>query len=354
MRAPRQNPPCLKNEAQIMTGGPGGTARLPRLSLPSCPAIRAIAAPPRLPSQSPPLKSTPATASALRPPDTDQTDPHHQGPAHGLGRRKFRFQLQPDHALQGHRAAQAHLVHPRRARHLPLRHLHPGPRRRSRRHGRNAQPPRRRHPGHVQHVHWRRPRPHDRLRPQHHALHQRQHHRAADVVGHSHAGSPQEGRRNRPQEDEPVHAIPHRADRPGPVLRHLPRPGRHARQCRRRRGRRTRLVLRGILRRHPGRRHHVPDVARRADHRPRHRQRHLAHHLLRHRRQPAQRPRQPAGTRPHRRPLAGVHRQLPGHRRGGHRLHRVHGARPAAHRHPVPPNARSAAACSAATAPTCR
>ena len=36
---------------------------------------------------------------------------------------------------------------------------------------------------------------------------------------------------------------------------------------------------------HAGRRHHVPDVAGRADHLARHRQRHLADHLLRHRRQ---------------------------------------------------------------------
>ena len=35
---------------------------------------------------------------------------------------------------------------------------------------------------------------------------------------------------------------------------------------------------------HAGRRHHVPDVARRADHAARRRQRHLAHHLRRHRR----------------------------------------------------------------------
>ena len=40
---------------------------------------------------------------------------------------------------------------------------------------------------------------------------------------------------------------------------------------------------------HPGRRHHVPDVAGRADHQPRHRQRRLADHHGRHRR-PAARP----------------------------------------------------------------
>ena len=58
---------------------------------------------------------------------------------------------------------------------------------------------------------------------------------------------------------------------------------------------------------HADRRHDVPDVARRADHRARHRQRHLADHLLRHRRQPAARHRRHPGTRPRRRAVAGDH-----------------------------------------------
>ena len=48
-------------------------------------------------------------------------------------------------------------------------------------------------------------------------------------------------------------------------------------------GRRSRLVLPHLDGDHAHRRHHVPDVARRADHLARHRQRHLAHHHVRHR-----------------------------------------------------------------------
>ena len=46
-------------------------------------------------------------------------------------------------------------------------------------------------------------------------------------------------------------------------------------------------VLPHLDRDHADRRHHVPDVARRADHRARHRQRHLADHHVRHRRRTA-------------------------------------------------------------------
>ena len=49
---------------------------------------------------------------------------------------------------------------------------------------------------------------------------------------------------------------------------------------------------------HAGRRHRVPDVARRADHRARRRQRHLAHHLRRHRRAIAACPGRHARARP--------------------------------------------------------
>ena len=58
-------------------------------------------------------------------------------------------------------------------------------------------------------------------------------------------------------------------------------------QRRGRRGHRSRLVLPHHDGDHAGRRHLVPDVARRADHAARGRQRHLAHHLCRHRRGPA-------------------------------------------------------------------
>ena len=52
---------------------------------------------------------------------------------------------------------------------------------------------------------------------------------------------------------------------------------------RRQRGLRSGLVLPHLDRDHADRRHHVPDVARRADHLARHRQRHLADHPGRHR-----------------------------------------------------------------------
>ena len=70
-------------------------------------------------------------------------------------------------------------------------------------------------------------------------------------------------------------------------------------------GDRSRLVLPHLDGDHAGRRHHVPDVARRADHRARRRQRHLAHHLRGHRRRPAERDRGPARAVAHRRDLAG-------------------------------------------------
>ena len=104
-----------------------------------------------------------------------------------------------------------------------------------------------------------------------------------------------------------------------------------------------------------GRRHGVPDVARRADHRARRRQRHLADHLVRHRRQPAAR----AGRRPSNSAaparistvfiiifLADVGR------RG--RVHRVHGARAAPHPGAVPETPESATRCSAAMPRICR
>ena len=54
---------------------------------------------------------------------------------------------------------------------------------------------------------------------------------------------------------------------------------------------------------HPDRRHHVPDVARRADHRARHRQRIVLDHLRRHRRPAALGPDQHARARSAGRPL---------------------------------------------------
>ena len=67
----------------------------------------------------------------------------------------------------------------------------------------------------------------------------------------------------------------------------------------RQRRHRSGMVLPHLDRHNAGRRHHVPDVARRADHGARRRQRHIADHLRRHRRRAAER---------HRRPVrAGAH-----------------------------------------------
>ena len=103
------------------------------------------------------------------------------------------------------------------------------------------------------------------------------------------------------------------------------------RQCHFRSG----LVLPHLLRDHADRRHHVPDVARRADHRARHRQRHLADHPCRHCRRIAVGDRRHARTRP---PGRALDRPDPGRARDGgrgHRLHRVHGARAAPPADPV-------------------
>ena len=104
----------------------------------------------------------------------------------------------------------------------------------------------------------------------------------------------EEGRRGRPQGHQPVHPLPHgrsaRCSRPtaSPSASRAPAgvvsdPG---------------SFFRISTRHHADRRHHVPDVARRADHRARHRQRHLADHLRRHRRPAARGHRQHARTRP--------------------------------------------------------
>ena len=103
-----------------------------------------------------------------------------------------------------------------------------------------------------------------------------------------------------------------------------------------RRGDRAGAVLPDLDGGDAGRRHHVPDVARRADHGTRRRQRHVADHHGGHRRGAAQCARRPAGAVAAGRHLlaAGVCPAVPdaGHG-GGHRLRR---ARPAPPAHPVP------------------
>ena len=119
---------------------------------------------------------------------------------------------------------------------------------------------------------------HGDLRAEHHAVHLGLDHHPADDDGLADARAAQEGRRAGPQDHQPVHPLPHRRARGVPGLRHLDR-ARGRRQCRVRSG----LVLPHLDRDHADRRHHVPDVARRADHLARHRQRHLADHPRRHR-----------------------------------------------------------------------
>ena len=102
-----------------------------------------------------------------------------------------------------------------------------------------------------------------------------------------------------PQEDQPVHPLRHR------VPRHLPGLRPRGRPRGRGHGARPGLVLPPRRRHHPRRRHDVPDVARRADHRARHRQRHLAHHLRRHHRRAAGRAGAVLHPGPHRRAQPG-------------------------------------------------
>src|SRR5215470_15890024 len=86
---------------------------------------------------------------------------------------------------------------------------------------------------------------------------------------------------------------------------------------------------------HADRRHHVPDVARRADHLARHRQRHLTDHPVRHRRGIAVGARQHARTRPHRWHVDRTDPDRDHHGGRRDRLHRVHGARAAPPPDPV-------------------
>ncbi len=105
---------------------------------------------------------------------------------------------------------------------------------------------------------------------------------------------------------------------------------------RRPRGHRSGLVLPHHHRHHAGRRHAVPDVARRADHAARRRQRHLAHHLRRHRRRPAVGARRPVRARPHRLAVGRTAAGAAGADAVRRRRHRLHGACAAAPADPVP------------------
>ena len=136
-------------------------------------------------------------------------------------------------------------------------------------------------------VHRRQPEPGHHLRPRHHAVHLRVDHLPAARRRLPAAGKAAEGRRERPQEDQRIHPLRHRAHLllPGVHVRavhHEPGSGRRARlgACP---SYNTWLLLADDGPDHDGR-HHLPDVARRADRRVRHRQRHQPHHHGRHRR----------------------------------------------------------------------
>ena len=155
------------------------------------------------------------------------------GERHGVGRRTARSQYQLVGLRQGGRTQEAHLVHARRARHLPPRDLHPAARHRFRRvPGRvpRAEAGRARH---VQHVLGRRRAAHGGVRAEHHALHLGLDHHPAPELGGALARGDQERGRAGPQGPEPVHPLSDRRAGDVPGLRHRDR----ARGTRRRRQR---------------------------------------------------------------------------------------------------------------------
>ena len=268
---------------------------------------------------------------------------------HALSSRTTCSQSQLRRLRQGRRAEEADLVHARCAPGLPARHLHSAARHRSQHLGAGVPHPGRRHPRHVQHVRRRRHPPHGDLRAEHHAVHLGIDHHPAPDHRLAAARSAEEGRRGRPQDSEPVHPLSHRASCRVPVLRH-----RRRSRGRRQRRQRSRIFLPHLDRGDADRRHHVPDVARRADYVTRYRQWYLADHSLRHRRRTAVGARQHARARP---PGRAVDRFDPDRDRDGgrrDRLHRVHGACAAAIADPVSEAPGRQQACSRASPRICR
>ncbi len=200
------------------------------------------------------------------------------GASDGLCSRATGSEFQFQQFRQGEGAAPAHPLHAGAAGRRAARHLHPDARHRSERACPAAHPAAGRRSRHVQHAVRRRRAAHGDLRARHHALHLGLDHHAADEDGVSGAGSAEEGRRGRPQDAQPVHALRHR--RPGGVagLRH-----RHRTRALGRRRYRSGVVLPHFGGDYADRRHDPADVAGRADHQPRRRQRHFAHHLRGHR-----------------------------------------------------------------------
>ena len=196
---------------------------------------------------------------------------------------------------QGRRAQEAHLVHARSAAGVPARHLHPDSRHQPDRLRGSLQEPILGHPRHDQHVRRRRHRAHGDLRAQYHALHLGLHHHAADAEHGAVAGGAEEGGRAGAQAAQSIHALPDGRAGRLPGVRHRLRPGRPERRLRAG-GARSGPVLPPHHRGDAGGRHHVPDVARRADHGAWRRQRYVAHHHGRDRGGHTQRDRGDAGA----------------------------------------------------------
>ena len=253
---------------------------------------------------------------------------------------------------QGRGAQEADLVHACRPGRLPARHLHPDPRHQSRGLRRVLQGPVLRHPRHVQHVRRRRGRAHGDLRAQHHALHLGLHHHAADDERRADARGAEEGRRAGQQADQPVHPLHDRGAGGVPGLRHRLRAGGLARRIGAG-GDRSGLVLPHLHGGDAGRRHHVPDVARRADHGARRRQRHLADHHVGHRRGPADRARRPARAGAAGSHLLAAHDRAAGADAGGGRRPSCSSSAPSAACSSSIPSGRWATACSRAMPRTC-
>ena len=144
-------------------------------------------------------------------------------------------------------------------------------------------------------------------------------------------GGAEQGGRAGPQADQPVHPLWHGVPGDVPGLWRW-RSGSSPRAWRPIPGWFFRIACVD----HAGRRHDVPDVARRADHLARHRQRHLAHHLRRHHRRAAGGAGAVLHPGPHRGAEPGGHHRHPGDGGGGGRVRGVHGAGAPQDPHPVP------------------
>ena len=186
-------------------------------------------------------------------------------------------QIPDEHAGNG--TLTSPVVLARRADRLSHRRAHTRARHRSGRARGALQVPKGRDSRHVQHVLGRRAVALHDPRAGHHALHFGLHHHAVDDGRVADPRSAEKRRRIGPPQDHAVHALRHR--------RACAVPGHGHRD----RARVAALARAGARPRvppdhhdHAGDRHHVPDVARRADYRARHRQRHFTDHFRGHRR----------------------------------------------------------------------